>query len=201
MNKQEFLEELWVELGSLPEGETEERLEFYSEMIEDRMEEGLTEEEAVAEIGTPKEVAAQIIAEIPLPKLVVEKVRPKRTLKAWEIVLLVLGSPVWVPLLLAAIILALAAYIVVWALIVVLWAVEAALAVSSAAGVILGFWGIFHGSIPEGIAAIGAGLACAGLTIFLFFGCKEATRGLLKLTKKTIISIKTRLTRKEEEHE
>ncbi len=201
MNKQEFLEELWVELGSLPEGETEERLEFYSEMIEDRMEEGLTEEEAVAEIGTPKEVAAQIIAEIPLPKLVVEKVRPKRTLKAWEIVLLVLGSPVWVPLLLAAIILALAAYIVVWALIVVLWAVEAALAVSSAAGVILGIWGIIHGSIPEGIAAIGAGLACAGLTIFLFFGCKEATRGLLKLTKKIIISIKTRLTRKEEDHE
>lgn len=201
MNKQEFLEELWVELGGLPEGEAEERLEFYSEMIEDRMEEGLTEEEAVAEIGTPEEVAAQIIAEIPLPKLVVEKVRPKRTLKAWEIVLLVLGSPVWVPLVLAAIILALAAYIVVWALIVVLWAVEAALAGSAVACVVVGTWGILHGSIPEGIVSIGIGLACAGLTIFLFFGCKEATRGLLKLTKKIIISIKTRLTRKEEDHE
>lgn len=199
MNKQEFLEELREELTGLPRDEIEERLDFYSEMIEDRMEEGLSEEEAVLEIGTPAEVAEQIVAEIPLTKLVVEKVRPKRSLKAWEIVLLVLGSPVWVPLVLAAIIVALALYLSVWVIIGALWVVEAALGISAVACVIWGFWSMFIGNVPAGIAAIGAGLACAGLTIFLFFGCKEATRGLLILTKKIILGIKTRFIGKEEE--
>ena len=108
MNKQEFLEELREELMGLPQDEIEERLDFYSEMIEDRMEEGLSEEVAVAEIGIPAEIAAQIIEDIPLTRFVVEKVKPKRKLKVWEIVLLVLGSPIWVPLLLAAIVIALA---------------------------------------------------------------------------------------------
>ena len=188
MNKQEFLEELREELMGLPQDEIEERLDFYSEMIEDRMEEGLSEEVAVAEIGIPAEIAAQIIEDIPLTRFVVEKVKPKRKLKVWEIVLLVLGSPIWVPLLLAAIIIA---------LIAALWAVEAALAVSAVALAVVGFYSLFHANVPGGILAFGAGAACAGVAIFLFFGCREATRGILILTKKIIYSIKTRLMGKE----
>ena len=197
MNKQEFLEELREELIGLPQDEIEERLDFYSEMIEDRMEEGLSEEVAVAEIGIPAEIAAQIIEDIPLTRFVVEKVKPKRKLKVWEIVLLVLGSPIWVPLLLAAIVIALAIYLVGWALIAALWAVEAALAVSAVALAAVGFYSLFHANVPGGILAFGAGAACAGVAIFLFFGCREATRGILILTKKIIYSIKTRLMGKE----
>ena len=47
MNKQEFLSLLRRELSGLPQGDIEERVGFYAEMIDDRMEEGLTEEEAV----------------------------------------------------------------------------------------------------------------------------------------------------------
>ena len=46
-------------------------------------------------------------------------------------------------------------------------------------------------------AAGASGAACAGVAIFLFFGCREATRGILILTKKIIYSIKTRLMGKE----
>ncbi len=42
-------------------------------MIDDRVEEGLTEEEAISEIGTVNEILSQIIEEIPLSKLVKEK--------------------------------------------------------------------------------------------------------------------------------
>ena len=53
MNKQAFLERLRKALSGLPPKEQEERITFYSEMIDDRMEEGLSEEEeAVASIGT-----------------------------------------------------------------------------------------------------------------------------------------------------
>ena len=101
MSKQEFLAELKAGLNGLPQEDIEERLTFYSEMIDDRMEEGLTEEEAVLAIGTVNEVITQILTDTPLSKLVKERVKPKRTLKAWEIVLLALGAPIWLSLLIA----------------------------------------------------------------------------------------------------
>ena len=61
MNKQDFLKELSRALSGLPREDLEERLAFYSEMIDDRMEDGLSEEEAVADIGSIDEAASQII--------------------------------------------------------------------------------------------------------------------------------------------
>ena len=68
MTKLQFLLALHDKLASLPQKEVEERLNFYSEMIEDRMEDGLSEEQAVAAVGATDEIAAQIAAEIPLTK-------------------------------------------------------------------------------------------------------------------------------------
>ena len=50
MTKKEFLARLRRGLAQLPPEEREERLAFYSEMIDDRMEEGLSEQEAVASL-------------------------------------------------------------------------------------------------------------------------------------------------------
>ena len=44
MNKQEFLAGLRKGLSGLPQEDIEERLLFYSEMIDDRIEEGMEEE-------------------------------------------------------------------------------------------------------------------------------------------------------------
>ena len=56
MNKQSFLDALKEKLYGLPWQELKERLDFYSEMIDDRMEEGITEEEAVAAIEIVEDV-------------------------------------------------------------------------------------------------------------------------------------------------
>ena len=48
MRKEEFLSQLESGLYGLPQADIDERLSFYAEMIDDRMEEGLGEEEAVA---------------------------------------------------------------------------------------------------------------------------------------------------------
>ena len=103
MNKQEFLDRLKEGMSGLPQEDITERLAFYSEMIDDRMEDGLTEEEAVAGIGTVDMLVPQIVEEIPITRIVKERVRPKHTLRAWEIVLLILGSPIWLSLLIAAV--------------------------------------------------------------------------------------------------
>lgn len=191
MNKQEFLAELRKGLHGLPPNDIEERLTFYSEMIDDRMEEGITEGEAVSGIGTVDEVISQIVTETSLSKLVKEKVRPKRALRMWEIVLLTLGSPIWLSLLLAVFAVIFAVYVTVWSVIVALWAVELALISGVICGVLSFVILIVQVNVAAGIAMLGAGIACAGLSIFLFFGCKETTKGLLFLTKKMISGIKS----------
>ena len=120
MNKQEFLTELRKGLSGLPQNDIEERLAFYGEMLDDRIEEGLSEDAAVAEIGDANEIVRQTVADIPLAKLAKERIKPKRRLRAWEIILLALGSPVWLSILIAAAAVIFSLYVSVWAVIAVM---------------------------------------------------------------------------------
>ena len=190
MNKKEYLVELRKGLSGLPQEEIEERLTFYSEMIDDRIEEGLSESEAVCAIGTVSDVVAQILAEIPITTLVKEKVKANKAIKAWEIVLLVLGSPVWLSLLIAVFAVILSVYAVVWSIIVSLWAIEASLAGCALGGTAGAVILAFQGNGLIGIAMLGACAVCAGLSIFMLFGCKATTKGILMMTKKMALGIK-----------
>lgn len=198
MHKQEFLAQLRRGLSGLPGEELEGRLTFYSEMIDDRMEDGIPEEDAVRGLGTVEELVSQSIDGIPLGKLVKEKITPKRKLKAWEIVLLALGSPIWLSLLIIAFAVMLSLFVVLWPLILTLWAVFASLAACGFAGIAGGVLLIVKGNVFTGIAAIGAGIVCAGLSVFLFFGCRAATKCILRLTKRLAIRVKKCFIRKEE---
>ena len=197
MNKEEFLAGLEKGLSGLPREDVTERLSFYAEMIDDRVEEGASEEEAVAGIGTVDETVSQILADTPLSKIVREKIAPKRSLRGWEIALLILGFPLWFPLVCAAGAVVLSMYIVVWALIVSLWAVELSFiagALGSFGAAAMYFAG---GGLFAGLAMLGAGLICAGISIFLFFGCLGATKGTAKLTEKATIGVKRAIAGKE----
>lgn len=191
MNKQEFLKELSDGLTGLPHDDINERLNFYAEMIDDHVEDGLSEEEAIAEIGNPEKIAIHIIEEYPISKLVKEKVRPKRSLRTWEIILLILGSPIWASLLIILFALLLVIYIVIWVLVIVLWAVFAVFIVCALACIAAGIYFIFHGEPLPGITVIGAALLLAGLAIFLFFGCKAASKGAVRLIKLIFKGIKS----------
>lgn len=184
MTKLKFLLSLNDKLSGLPEDDVQERLLFYSEMIEDRMEEGLSEEEAVSAIGSIDEIAAQIIAEITSAKTAFQEEKPKKQNKVWEIVLIVLGSPIWLSLLIAALAVVLSLYVSLWAVIISLWAVFASVTGCALAGFVAGLGFILSGNPLTGIAVIGAGIVCVGLSMFLFCGCKAATNATLLLTMK-----------------
>lgn len=198
MNKQEFLNELRKGLRGLPPDDIEERLTFYGEMIDDRTEEGLSEEEAVAAIGDADEIIRQTVADIPLAKIARERIKPKRRLKAWEIVLLAVGSPIWLSLGIAAFAVILALYVALWAIIVALWAVFGAFAVSFPACIAASVIFISGGNAVAGVAVLAAGIVCAGLSVFAFFGCRAATNGAVVLAKKIALQIKNRFIKKEE---
>ena len=196
MNKQEFLARLRNGLCGLPQEDIEERVTFYSEMIDDCMEEGFLEAEAVEQIGPVDAIISQIVAEVPLAKLVKEKITPKKKLGVWEIILLVLGSPIWLSLLIAVFAVVLAIYVSLWSVIVSLWAVFASLIGCALGGIAAGMGFAFGGNGLTGIAMMGAGMVCAGLSVFTFFGCKAATKGILLTTKKFALWIKNRFVKK-----
>ena len=195
--KQEFLTRLRKDLSGLPQNDVEERLIFYSEMIDDRIEEGLSEEEAVLAVGSTEEIVAQIIAETPLAKIAKERIKSKKSLSAVEIVLLTLGSPVWLSLGIAAFAVILSLYVSMWAVIVSLWSVFGSLALCSVCSVPAFFIFIINGNGASGVALLAAGIACAGLSIFAFYGCKASTIGVLKLTRNLAIWIKNCFIKKE----
>lgn len=197
MNKQEFLRKLSYGLSGLPQADIEERLAFYSEMIDDRIEEGLTETEAVSAVGTVEEIVGQTLADTSLVTIVKEKIGRKKRLSVLEIVLLVLGAPLWLPLLIAALVVVLSLYISVWSVIISLWACFASVVGCAVGGVLSGIIFIITGYIPSGIAMIAAGIICAGLSIFAFFGCKAATKGIIIFTKKAMLWTKRCFVKKE----
>ena len=195
MTKQEFLASLREGLRGLPPADIEERIAFYDEMIDDRMEEGLTEEEALAELGSVESVIAQIAAETPLVKLVKEKVRRerKRSGKGLTTVLLALGSPIWVSLLIAAFAVVLSLTAAAWSVVVSLYAAALGLAVGGIALVAFSVVDILRGNIPGAAFAVGAGLAAVGLGLLLFPACNALSTGLVKGMKKLMLGFKSRL--------
>lgn len=197
MNKEEFLIRLRRALAGLPQADVDERLDFYGEMIDDRVEEGLSEAEAVAGLGSVEEIAAQMLAETPLTRLVRERMKPARRIRAWEIVLLILGFPLWFPLLMAGFAVLLSVYIVIWAVIVTFWAVALSLACVSLACAAAGVLAIFRGGGVTGVVLIAAGCVLAGLTILLALGCLAVTKGAAVLTKKLALWVKSLFLRKE----
>lgn len=198
MNKQEFIAALRAELRGLPTQDVEDRVDFYIEMIDDRMEDGLSEEEAVFAVGSVEAIASQIIADIPLSKIAKESLRSKHRLKTWEILLLALGSPIWLALAIAAFAVILSLYVSLWSVIVSLWAAFVSLVACAFGGVVAGIYFITTAKALVGIASIGTGIIVAGLSVFMFFGCKAATKGILLLTKRIALGIKKCFVKKED---
>ena len=196
MDRAAFLKALQEQLRRLPEQERQQSLHFYDEMIDDRMEEGMEEQAAVAALGDPGEIARQVLMELSLPKLVKTRLRPQRKLRVWEIVLLVLGSPVWLPLLLAGAVLFLTLYLVLWILAAACWCVVAAFAVSTLAGVGFGIWLLWENTASAALA-VSAGLCCAGLTILSFFAMWQLSVHLVHLTAALVRWGKRRMSQKE----
>ena len=118
-------------------------------------------------------------------------------MKAWEIVLLVLGSPIWFSLAVAVISVIFSLYGALWAVIISLWAVFVSFVASSLACIVAGIVGIVLGNYLIGGTVLGAGVALAGLSILAFFVSLTATKIILILSQKTAIGIKNAFTKKE----
>ena len=187
MKRVEFLEALKARLWALPEADIQCSLDYYSEMIDDRMEDGLSEEEAVAAIGDLDEIVQQILSETPrLPaevKKEEEQKKQKRKVSWWESVLLVLGFPVWGALLIAVSTVVFSVWIGLWSVVIALYATAFALAVSAIGLLIAAFSLLWIRRFAKGTVLVGGALVCAGLAILFFLLSNLAAKGLVALTR------------------
>lgn len=201
MNKAEFLEALSKKLSVLPQEDIQKSIDYYSEIIDDMTEDGLNETEAVESIGTADEIASQILMDIPLPKLVKAKVTLKRSLKGWEIALIILGFPVWFPLIIAVSSVIVSLYVTLWSVVISFYAVVFALFVSAVSSLPVVFISVFGGNALRGIVFFGITLFCVGAGILLFLALNKITKLVIKLSKAILKGIKSWFVKKEKANE
>ena len=202
MTKQEFLSELERALGKLPHAEVEQALAFYNEAISDRMEDGLSEAEALAGLGPVNEIAAQIAAESPpIPRAIARANTGSRTL---NIVLLAVFSPIWIPVVLALAAAALAVYVAIWAVIAALWAVDAVLVLMPFAG-LAALTSTLGGGMPlPGVFVFGLSLVSSGFGLVASFAVFWASKLLFRATRsfaRWIASLFVRVSGKDDDGE
>ena len=193
MNKQEFLDALSERLQGIPMEDREKSLEYYSEMIDDRTEDGLTEEQAVKAMGSVNEIADRIITDTPVEKILKTKVTPKRKLSALEITLIAVGFPIWFPIGISLISVIFTLYIVLWVLILCIYITAFSFAVSGIATIIALVMSIFNGQALWGLFLLGCGMVLLGLAIPVFIGALKATFGFIHLTGMCFKGIKSSL--------
>ncbi|MBR3309509.1 MAG: DUF1700 domain-containing protein [Lachnospiraceae bacterium] len=191
MKKQEFIDEIRMRMEGLPEEEVTKSIDYYSEMIDDRIEDGMAEEEAVDAVGTVDDAVKGILDNIPLTKVIKAKTKPSRKLKVWEIVLLAVGSPIWFPLLVCWILLIVLFYCVIWIIVIAFFAVDFALMVSGLASFIVGIMALFHAGPTYPLLAIGAGLFLLGGGLMLLIPLIKLAKVTGKLAKVIVLWIKS----------
>lgn len=208
MTENEFLAGLRRSLSGLSEEDIRKSEEYCREIISDAVEDGMNENDmgcrfvqhrhdrersarSVAAIGSPSDAAKQILMEAPLTKVLAAKVKPQRRLRTWEILLLVLGAPIWLSLLLTAAVLFFGIYIVLWSVVVAVYATVLALVLSSPICFVSGIVSLFMGRFVECLILLAVAFVAAGAAILLFVGAGYVAKGVAFIGKKLIRGLKT----------
>lgn len=197
MNKQEFLNCLRDKLKNFPSDEIEKSIDYYSEMIDDRVEDGMNEEDVISLFGNIDDIADKIVHDLPLTTLVVRKAKEKKNNgkknSVGMTILLWVGSPIWVPLMLAFVVIAVALYITMWACSFAFWTASVSIAVGVIAQIVASVVSFVRGSVFAGVSMIGAGMFLAGLSYFAFLGSYYFSKAIVLLTKFIVRKLKTKL--------
>lgn len=193
MSREEYLRALSRELRRLPKDEYEKAMDYYVEYFEDA---GPEKEQAIiAELGAPRDVAAQIIMDAAIERMDKPAKSVKRGLGTiWIVLLALCAAPVALPVVL--VLLACAACVLA-GIAMVLFGAFLVVAVGVAAGIVEVVCGVvLLGAHPaSGMAAIGLGLAFLGLSIlggflvlwvckWIMIGIRALFRGLMRRRKK-----------------
>lgn len=195
MNRVEFIGILDVELAALKRVEREKFITYYEEIIDDYMENGFEEEAVIEKIGNPKIIAKNILSEQDTVDIKV----PLTNSKVINMILLILGFPLWGSLLFAGLMLILSALILVWC-------IPFTTGVSALAFFAAGLFSIvatpfmMADVLSVGVVQLGVGIGSIGVSFLLAmatmylgkefrFFTKELSSRLLKLFNRRVVQL------------
>ncbi len=170
----------------LPKEEIDRSVEFYLEMIDDRMEDGMEEEEAVGALESPEILAEQILSEQAWHTVLHSKMKhvyekskaPAKKVLFWTL------SPLWISLLLTVGILLFCLSVIEGVVFVTAVATVVGIGACGVLGIGMGILLFVQMVNPAtALACLGIGLFCLGLLILLLLPVKAILRGIWQLHK------------------
>lgn len=180
MTKTEYLAKLTKYLRKLPQKDYEEALEYFMEYFEEAGPEN--EAQVIAELGTPKEAAHEVITRLLDEKIIEDKssLRNKTTI-LWIAILAVLASPVALPILLFFLAMLMTLLMIIFAVIVTALALTFALLISGVYTFFTSF-SLLSVSLASTLFGVGLGLLMFGGALLLLFASFEICKLFVKLT-------------------
>lgn len=176
MAMDEFLKQLRKKLRLLPEQEQKKVLDYYRELIEDEIEEGVSEAEAIQRRGSVEEIAKQTLREYLSERSLTEinKDRsdmPQHSELGKRIVITILLSPIWLPL-----------YISGWSVLISFFVASAACGIGGIAYLAPSVSMIASEGMV-GWLQCGVCLTAIGLALLLWLATQELTMLWLRMSK------------------
>ena len=179
MTRTEYIAKLTKYLRKLPQKDYEEALEYFMEYFEESGPEN--EAQVIAELGTPKEAAHEVISRLLDEKIIEEKssLRNKTTI-LWIAILAVLASPVALPILLFFLAMLLTLLLIIFAVIVTALALTFALLISGVYTFFTSF-SLLSVSLASTLFGGGLGLMMLGGALLLLLISFEICKLIVKL--------------------
>ena len=179
MTRTEYIAKLTKYLRKLPQKDYEEALEYFMEYFEEAGPEN--EARVIAELGTPKEAAHEVISRLLDEKIIEEKssLRNKTTI-LWIAILAVLASPVALPILLFFLAMIVTLLMIIFAVIVTALALTFALLISGVYTFFTSF-SLLSVSLASTLFGGGLGLLMFGGALLLLLISFEICKLIVKL--------------------
>ena len=179
MTRTEYIAKLTKYLRKLPQQDYKEAIEYFMEYFEEAGPEN--EARVIAELGTPKEAAHEVISRLLEEKIVEDKssLRNKTTI-LWIAILAVLASPVALPILLFFLAMIVTLLMIIFAVIVTALALTFALLISGVYTFFTSF-SLLNVSLASTLFGGGLGLLMFGGALLLLLISFEICKLIVKL--------------------
>ena len=206
MNKEQFIRAFRKKLRGMPREEIAKTVSYYEEIIADKIEGGMSEQEAVASLGNLDELARS--ARGAEPETAEKSPRMHEAPAPWIIILLVLGSPIWIGIGAGLFGVVIGFWATLFSLIVTLFSVMIGLLIGHYAllfSLDVTFFALITGSFAGGVAELakafllmgqdkyqvfisaGTGILLIGVGILLILSIKPIVKWSWKIVKLPVV--------------
>ncbi len=181
MTKVDFLEKLEQKLQGMPEEEIMKTIDYYSEMIEDAIENGENESDFIGKLGNLDDIAKKAIKSVPITKVIRSNIKNKK-ISGGSLAILIAVSPLLLIFAIASIAVIIGLCVGVFAIVLSGFALFLALLIS---GIVLTVSSVmlFKATMWTALFVLGTGLLLTGLSISAFYIALIITKLLIRTIK------------------